>query len=150
VHPTEKKKDYGMTRASLPIMKKPFSVYLIEPCPLIAAHLSACIVEMGGAVYHSKSCFLPEKELSNDALNSLRAIESDLAIVAVAPQHINKLLFLAAQLHWQFELPVIWSSTLPIGTAGGHYMLEQEFPIIRKPFSEYQVKSIVRDILSRM
>jgi two-component SAPR family response regulator len=131
-------------------MKHRFKVYLIEPCPVIAAHLSACIVEMGGAVYHSKSCFLPEKELSNDALNPLRAIESDLAIVAVAPQHINKLLFLAAQLHWQFELPVIWSSTLPIGTVGSHYMLEHYFPILHKPFSENQVKRVIRDTLSLM
>ncbi|WP_421947914.1 hypothetical protein [Phaeodactylibacter xiamenensis] len=88
--------------------------------------------------------------MPTNALNPLRAIESDLAIVAITPQYINKLLFLATQLHWQFELPVIWSSTLPIGTVGSHYMLEQDFPILHKPFSENQVKRVIRDTLSLM
>lgn len=131
-------------------MKHRFKVYLIEPCPVIAAHLSVCIEEMGGAVYHSKSYHISSKRLPTNALNPLRAIESDLAIVAITPQYINKLLFLATQLHWQFELPVIWSSTLPIGTVGSHYMLEQDFPILHKPFSENQVKRVIRDTLSLM
>lgn len=131
-------------------MKKRFNVYLIDPCPITAAHLSACIMELGGKVYHSESYYLSNDGFPTNVLNPYRAVESDLAIITIAPHRTSKYLFLANQLHWIFELPVIWISNFLIETDQSHYMFNQGFPIIRKPFSEYQVKRTIRDTLSRM
>lgn len=129
-------------------MNPRFKIYLIEPCPVTAAHLSVFVRGMGGSVYHANNYYLSNTGLPAAHLNACEAIESDLAMVAITPHQKNKALSLATLLHWKFELPVIWSSTLPIETDRRHYMLEQDFPIIRKPFSEYQVKKIIRESIS--
>ncbi|MEQ8706256.1 MAG: hypothetical protein RIC19_20150 [Phaeodactylibacter sp.] len=117
-------------------MKQQYHIYLFEPCPIIATGISTSLHEIACRA-HSGS-LLPAPE------HHELALFSDIAIISLSPASFAPVISSAAQLHWQFELPIIWTSAVPLTAYPDHYMFHQGFPILYKPFTSYQLKKRLR------